>query len=98
MSRSLRCTTDVQELVKKKKKAVSEEYEEISKRTDMGRDLLSLLIRSNMAPDLPAHKRLSDDEILGQITTFVSERLLQLRACLLTRRRCLQAMRRRLSA
>ena len=31
-----------------------------------GRDLLSLLIKSNMAVDIPDSQRLSDEEVLGR--------------------------------
>jgi hypothetical protein len=30
------------------------------------RDLLSLLVRANMASDLPAHQRLSDEDVLAR--------------------------------
>ncbi|KAI0027308.1 cytochrome P450 [Vararia minispora EC-137] len=36
-----------------------------------GRDLLSLLIKANLASDVPAHARMSDDEILAQVPTFL---------------------------
>ncbi|KAH7101316.1 cytochrome P450 [Auriculariales sp. MPI-PUGE-AT-0066] len=36
-----------------------------------GRDLLSLLIQANMDKDLPGHLKLTDDEVLGQIPTFL---------------------------
>ncbi|KAJ3557677.1 hypothetical protein NM688_g1344 [Phlebia brevispora] len=36
-----------------------------------GRDLLSLLIKSNMAVDIPDSQRLSDEEVLGQVPTFI---------------------------
>ncbi|KAJ3557679.1 hypothetical protein NM688_g1343 [Phlebia brevispora] len=36
-----------------------------------GRDLLSLLIKSNMANDIPDSQRLSDEEVLGQVPTFI---------------------------
>ncbi|KAJ7697452.1 cytochrome P450 monooxygenase [Mycena rosella] len=35
-----------------------------------GRDLLSLLVRANMSPDVPDHHRMSDREVIGQIPTF----------------------------
>jgi cytochrome P450 len=35
-----------------------------------GKDLLSLIVRANMDPDLKANQRMSDTEVLGQITTF----------------------------
>ncbi|KAK2467620.1 hypothetical protein APHAL10511_000475 [Amanita phalloides] len=35
------------------------------------RDLLSLLVRTNMSPDVPEHRRLSDDEVKAQVISFV---------------------------
>ncbi|CAE6464609.1 unnamed protein product [Rhizoctonia solani] len=39
--------------------------------TSHGRDLLTLLIKSNMAYENESHK-MSDDEVLGQISTFIT--------------------------
>ncbi|EMD37142.1 hypothetical protein CERSUDRAFT_115058 [Gelatoporia subvermispora B] len=36
-----------------------------------GRDLLSLLIRANMAKDIPESQRMSDEDILAQVPTFL---------------------------
>ncbi|KAK7687003.1 hypothetical protein QCA50_009502 [Cerrena zonata] len=42
------------------------------KRDDLqGRDLLSLLIKANMATDVPESQRLTDDDVLAQIPTFL---------------------------
>ncbi|KAJ7678518.1 cytochrome P450 [Mycena rosella] len=35
------------------------------------RDLLSLLLKANMAPGIPEHQRLSDEEVIGQIATVI---------------------------
>ncbi|KAK7028306.1 cytochrome P450 [Favolaschia claudopus] len=35
------------------------------------RDLLSLLVRSNTAKDIPANQRLSDEDVLAQVPTFL---------------------------
>ncbi|KAI0634035.1 cytochrome P450 [Trametes polyzona] len=35
-----------------------------------GRDLLTLLLKANMATDIPDNQRLSDDEVLAQVPTF----------------------------
>ncbi|KAJ7810644.1 cytochrome P450 [Mycena olivaceomarginata] len=35
------------------------------------RDLLSLLVRANTAKDLPASQRLSDEDVLAQVPTFL---------------------------
>ncbi|KAG5637994.1 hypothetical protein H0H81_002355 [Sphagnurus paluster] len=37
----------------------------------LGRDLLSLLMKSNVATDLPAKDRISDEDILNNINTFM---------------------------
>ncbi|KAJ7128827.1 cytochrome P450 monooxygenase [Mycena crocata] len=37
-----------------------------------GRDLLSVLLKANMAPDLPENQRLSDSEVIAQIPSFFS--------------------------
>lgn len=44
---------------------------EIEKGDDVGKDLLSLLMRANMAPDLRADQKMSDAEVIAQITTFM---------------------------
>ncbi|KAL0578186.1 hypothetical protein V5O48_003817 [Marasmius crinis-equi] len=36
------------------------------------RDLLSLLIKSNMSVDVPANQRMSDDDVLAQVPTFLA--------------------------
>ncbi|KAH0835840.1 cytochrome P450 [Lanmaoa asiatica] len=36
-----------------------------------GRDLLSLLVKANMATDIPESQRLSDEDVLAQVPTFV---------------------------
>nr|ASN66820.1 Cyp5139R1 [Phaffia rhodozyma] len=72
------------DLVAKKKEAVLEslrteqaagdENEKIEvqpgKKDFSGKDILSSLIRSNMARDLPPSQRLHDKEVIGQISTF----------------------------
>ncbi|KAG5639168.1 hypothetical protein H0H81_006072 [Sphagnurus paluster] len=35
------------------------------------RDLLSLLVKSNMATDIPAHQRMSEHDVLAQVPTFL---------------------------
>jgi len=43
----------------------------VSKDSVKGKDFLSLLIRANMADDLPVSERLSDHDVMSQISTFV---------------------------
>jgi len=35
------------------------------------KDILSLLVRANMASDLPESSRMTDEEVLAQIPTFL---------------------------
>ncbi|KAG6834869.1 hypothetical protein H0H93_006803 [Arthromyces matolae] len=41
------------------------------KSTTRSRDLLSLLVQSNMATDIPAHQRMSDEDVIAQVPTFL---------------------------
>lgn len=43
----------------------------VEKKDVEGRDLLSLLIKSNMATDIPDSARMNDEEILSQVPTFL---------------------------
>ncbi|KAI0360870.1 cytochrome P450 [Trametes cingulata] len=63
-------------LVEEKKasilRAASEKHADGVERKDVqGRDLLSLLVKANMATDLPDSQRLSDADVTGQIPTFL---------------------------
>ncbi|KAI0373445.1 cytochrome P450 [Pilatotrama ljubarskyi] len=63
-------------LVEEKKSAVaraaSEKHLDGVERKDLqGRDLLTLLIKANMAKDLPESQKLSDEDVVGQIPTFL---------------------------
>ncbi|WWC98172.1 hypothetical protein V866_005063 [Kwoniella sp. B9012] len=61
-----------QKLIDEKKRAILAAHEHgIEKKEDIGHDLLSHLIKANMASDLRPDQRLSDDEVLAQITTFM---------------------------
>ncbi|KAF8337732.1 cytochrome P450 [Amanita rubescens] len=42
----------------------------LAKDFSQGRDILSLLVRANMATDLPSSQRMCDDEVVAQIPTF----------------------------
>ncbi|KAH9894817.1 cytochrome P450 [Cubamyces lactineus] len=64
------------QLVAERKAAIlrdaSEKHKDGIERKDLkGRDLLTLLIRANMAKDVPENQRLSDEDVLGQIPTFL---------------------------
>lgn len=43
----------------------------VEKDTVVGKDILSLIVKANMAADLPANQRLSDEEIIDQVSTFI---------------------------
>ncbi|KAI0360867.1 cytochrome P450 [Trametes cingulata] len=64
------------QLVQERKAAILREAEEkhldaLERKDLQGRDLLTLLIRANMAKDVPESQRLSDADVLGQIPTFL---------------------------
>ena len=42
----------------------------VEKKTVQGRDLLSLLIKANMAIDLPDNARMTDEEVLSRESEF----------------------------
>ncbi|KAF9219209.1 cytochrome P450 [Gyrodon lividus] len=44
---------------------------EIEKSSLQGRDLLTLLVKANMATDIPESQRLSDEDVLAQVPTFL---------------------------
>ncbi|KDQ54074.1 hypothetical protein JAAARDRAFT_38679 [Jaapia argillacea MUCL 33604] len=45
---------------------------EVGKKSVQGKDLLSLLVRANMATDLKDSQRLSDEDVLAQVPTFLT--------------------------
>ncbi|WOO81696.1 Cytochrome P450 monooxygenase FUM15 [Vanrija pseudolonga] len=55
------------QLVAGRKKELEAENIQVRKRTQLGMDAVSLLVKANMASDLRDDHRLSDDEVLGQI-------------------------------
>ncbi|KAI0058333.1 cytochrome P450 [Artomyces pyxidatus] len=66
------------EMIVQKKATVLEESSNtdndasvVERKDVQGHDLLSLLIKSNMAADLPERGRMSDEEILSQVPTFL---------------------------
>ncbi|KDQ07868.1 hypothetical protein BOTBODRAFT_38425 [Botryobasidium botryosum FD-172 SS1] len=62
------------ELIRQKKDAVLAEVGDsgtVEKSSVKSRDLLSLLIKANMASDIPESQKMSDEEILDQISTFL---------------------------
>ncbi|RXW13391.1 hypothetical protein EST38_g12458 [Candolleomyces aberdarensis] len=59
------------ELLDKSKKSL-QTVEKVDKSTLKGRDILILLLRANMATDIPEHQRMSDQEVVSQIPTFLA--------------------------
>ncbi|TFK46540.1 cytochrome P450 [Heliocybe sulcata] len=62
------------QLLEERKNAVRESMsgaEKLEKRAFQGRDLLSLLVKANMAEDIPERERLTDAQVLAQVPTFV---------------------------
>ncbi|WVQ72763.1 hypothetical protein IAR50_002323 [Cryptococcus sp. DSM 104548] len=55
----------------KKSEITATREKDLEKNVDLGKDLLSILIKANMAPDLKPEDRLNDQEVLDQITTFM---------------------------
>ena len=62
-------------LIAEKKQAIIRETflspTEVEKKDIKGTDLLSLLLRANMASDLPEKARMSDKDIVSQVPTFL---------------------------
>ncbi|KAJ7284064.1 cytochrome P450 [Mycena rebaudengoi] len=56
------------ELLRESKRQIAEGG---SSQKERSRDLLSLLVRANAATDIPASQRLSDDDVLAQVPTFL---------------------------
>lgn len=59
------------QLVKDKKAAILAEKSGMEKKDLQGRDLLTLLLKANMATDIPDSQRLSDEDVLAQVPTFL---------------------------
>jgi len=53
-------------------RANASEKGEIEKNSLHGRDLLSLLIKANMATDIPDSQKLSDEDVVAQVPTFLA--------------------------
>ncbi|KAH9919442.1 cytochrome P450 [Epithele typhae] len=66
------------ELIAEKKAAIRRETAEgkaekdgVARSDVRGRDLLTLLLKANMATDIPDSQRLTDDEVVDQVPTFL---------------------------
>lgn len=61
------------DLIREKKAAIlAEASAGVEKKDVQGRDLLTLLMKANMATDIPESQRLSDEDVLAQVPTYVS--------------------------
>jgi len=58
-------------LVREKKAAVLAGQETVDKKAFKGRDLLSVLIKANMATDIQDSEKMTDEEVMGQISTML---------------------------
>ncbi|KAH9847039.1 cytochrome P450 [Lenzites betulinus] len=64
------------QLIREKKAEISREVAEsknrgLERKDVRGRDLLTLLLKANMATDIPDNQRLSDEDVLAQVPTFL---------------------------
>jgi len=62
------------ELLRKSKAAILADgggNEKLEKSSWPGRDLLSLLLRANMSTDLPPNQRMTEEDVLAQVPTFL---------------------------
>ncbi|ETW77079.1 cytochrome P450 monooxygenase 80 [Heterobasidion irregulare TC 32-1] len=60
-----------QQLLAEKKAAKGATSAAVEKKNIQGRDLMSLLVKANMATDLPEGYRMDDEEVLAQVPTFL---------------------------
>ncbi|KAI1783891.1 cytochrome P450 [Ganoderma leucocontextum] len=64
------------QLLHERKAEIMRQYGEegtgaVEKKDVQGRDLLTLLIKANMATDIPDSQRLTDEEVIAQVPTFL---------------------------
>jgi len=58
-------------LVQQKKSALQRDDGDLKSKDVVDRDLLSVLVKANMSTDIDDSERLTDEEMMGQITTFI---------------------------
>lgn len=64
--------TDGQRVIAEKRRLIQDITDgRLEKKTDVGKDVLSLLIKANAAADLREDQRLNDTEVIAQITTMM---------------------------
>ncbi|KAJ2913200.1 hypothetical protein MD484_g7214, partial [Candolleomyces efflorescens] len=75
-SKQARATMDKvgRELLDKSKENLQTSGGKVEKSSERlkSRDILTLLLKANMATDIPEHQRMNDDEVLAQIPTFLA--------------------------
>lgn len=60
------------EIVERKKRELASEYADgFEKGQDVGKDLLSILLKANMNPSLRPDQKLTDEDVVAQICTFM---------------------------
>ncbi|RXW20256.1 hypothetical protein EST38_g5603 [Candolleomyces aberdarensis] len=60
------------ELLDNSKEALRKGGLKVDKESLKSKDLLTLLLRANMATDIPEHQRMSEDDVLAQVPTFLA--------------------------
>ena len=60
------------ELLDNSKAALHRNGLKVDKETLKSKDLLTLLLRANMATDIPEHQRMSDDDVLARELSVLS--------------------------
>ncbi|KAI0075643.1 cytochrome P450 [Panus rudis PR-1116 ss-1] len=60
------------DLIARKKASILARKQGVTKNDLTERDLLTLLIKANMATDVPENQKLSDEDVLAQIPTFLA--------------------------
>ncbi|TFK22664.1 cytochrome P450 [Coprinopsis marcescibilis] len=60
------------ELLQKSKAELNEKHAVVERDSVTGKHLLTLLLRANMASDLPHNQRMTDQEVADQVPTFLS--------------------------
>ncbi|KAJ2927086.1 hypothetical protein H1R20_g10025, partial [Candolleomyces eurysporus] len=60
------------ELLDNSKAALRKSGLKVDKESLKSKDLLTLLLRANMATDIPEHQRMSEDDVLAQVPTFLA--------------------------
>lgn len=69
----------MQLIAERKKDIMSEkrgEKADVGRKDLEGRDILSLLLKANIATDIPASQRLNDEEVLARMCALISDFLI----------------------